>query len=235
MWNAVLDLLFPPSCAACSDRLQDRDPAPFCATCAQSVDSIQVPYCTSCGEPFDAEGPCHPCARCLRHPPSFARARAPFVYGGALLEAIHRYKYRRAWDLGRSLGELLACSLDRTDLQPANLVLPVPLHPRRLQERGFDQAVPLARAVSRRLGAPMLPRALRRIRHTPAQTRLSGRARWENVAGAFAVPRPPQVASARILLIDDVLTTGATARACSRALLAAGASHVEVLTLARTA
>jgi ComF family protein len=234
MLAALLDLLFPPACAACDSRLRASAPGAFCAPCAESLEPLLPPYCTRCGEPFGGEGPSHPCLRCLRKPPAFDLARAPFVYGGALREAIHRYKYGGAWDLGRHLAPLVAPGAPDLDPRGFDLVVPVPLHPRRLAERGFDQAVPLARAVARESDLPLRPRALRRLRATAPQAGLVGEARRANVRGAFAVARPSEVAGRRVLLLDDVVTTGATARACARALREAGARAVGVLSLART-
>jgi ComF family protein len=197
------------------------------------VEVVSPPYCTRCGEPFGGEGPRHPCERCLRRPPPFLFARAPFLYGGALREAIHRYKYQGAWELGRALASLFARGARELELGAFDLVAPVPLHPRRLAERGFDQTVPLARAVARAHRLPFGSRVLTRVRHTPPQALLSGEARRVNVRGAFAVPRPQRVLGLRVLLVDDLLTTGATAAECARALLAAGADQVAVVVLAR--
>jgi ComF family protein len=234
MLAALFDLFFPPACAACDSRLRASAPGPFCTLCAESLEPLVPPFCTVCGEPFGGEGPSHPCLRCLRKPPPFDLLRAPYVYGGALREAIHRYKYGGAWDLGRHLAPLLARGGPGLDPRSFDVVVPVPLHPRRLAERGFDQAVPLARAVARESGLPLRPRALRRLRATAPQAALVGEARRANVRGAFAVSRPSEVAARRVLLVDDVVTTGATARACAAALREAGAKGVGVLSLART-
>jgi ComF family protein len=235
MLEALFDLLFPPSCASCDARLGPRAPEPFCEGCALSVDRLAAPFCLRCGVPFDAAGPSHCCGRCLRRPPPYTLARAPFLYGGALQDAIHRYKYEGHWTLARPLGQLLTGAILDLDPQSFDLVVPVPLHPRRLAERGFDQAVPLARAVARRHRLSLALRALRRTRPTTPQALLSGLARRRNVQNAFSVPRPREIEGLRVLLVDDVLTTGATAAACARALLAAGATAVGVLTLARAA
>lgn len=233
MFSPLLDLLYPPSCAACGARLALRDPAPWCLPCSASVEVLRPPYCASCGEPFDGEGPVHPCRRCLEAPPPFSLARAPLVYGGAVQEALARYKFGGQEFLGRELGALLAAGAP--DLDPARyeLVALVPLHPRRLASRGFDQAAALGRAVARAHRLAFAPRLLRRLRHTPPQSRLTGAARVRNVAGAFEVARPREALGRRVLLVDDVLTTGATARVCARALRQAGAADVAVLTLAR--
>jgi ComF family protein len=199
------------------------------------VDRLAAPFCLCCGLPFDAQGPSHLCGGCLRRPPPYALARAPFLYGGALRDAIHRYKYDRQWTLARPLGRLLCDVLPDLDPRSFDLVIPVPLHPRRLAERGFDQAVPLARAVARCHRIRLSPRALLRTRPTAPQALLDGGARRRNVHDAFLVARPREINGLRVLLVDDVLTTGATASACARALLRAGAASVGVLTLARAA
>lgn len=232
MLTALLELLFPPVCAACGEVLHGG--GPFCASCEVSVEPVRAPLCPTCGEPFGGEGPSHPCAFCLRSPPPFEAARAPFLYGGAIRTAIHRYKYGGAWELSRPLSALIAGPVAEFEPRDCDLVVPVPLHRRRLAERGFDQTVPLARAVARAHRLPLRLRALVRSRHTEPQARLQGEARRRNVAGAFAVPRRADVAGRRVLLVDDVLTTGATVRACTLALRGAGAAAVRVLTLSRT-
>lgn len=234
MLAILADILFPRACVACTERVAAGDPLPFCRLCAVSVEPLQPPYCLRCGQPFAGDGPNHACLRCSTHPPPFARARAPYLFGGSLLTALHRYKYGGAWELGGSLGALVAGG-GYGDLVPTafDLVVPVPVHRARLAQRGFDHVTPLARAVGRAGQVRMVPRALRRVRNTPPQVSLSGDARRRNVEGAFAVRDRRQVTGRRVLLVDDVLTTGATVSACSRALRGAGASQVAVLCLAR--
>ncbi len=177
--------------------------------------------------PLDEEGRCALCRRGLR---GFDAAYAYGAYEDRLRELIHLFKYGRIRPLGRRLGEWLAgaAPLD----QAFDIVVPVPLHWRRRWQRGFNQSELLASAVARRFAAPLV-RALRRRRATLVQAGLSNAGRRENVAGAFSVKRREAVEGRRILLIDDVMTTGATAAACAFALKRAGARYVALLTLAR--
>jgi ComF family protein len=221
----LLELLFPARCAACDAAGE----APFCAVCAETLVPLP-PGCPLCGAPADesllpALRPrrCKPCR--LRAPP-FALASAPWLHGGALAEAIHRLKYEGRCELARPLGVLFeGCARPRCDA-----LVPIPLHPRRLRERGFDQARMLADAASSRFGLPVSA-LLVRVRETGQQVGRDRVARERNVRGAFAADA--KVRGLRVCLVDDVLTTGATAAAAAAALLQAGAARVEVRTLAR--
>ena len=166
------------------------------------------------------------CARCRERAPAFAKAQAPYLHGGALAEAIWRLKYDGCEELARPLGMLF----DGCEAPRSRVVAPVPLHISRLRERGYDQAALLARSASRRFGLPYADLLLR-TRPTRAQVGLDRTRREANVRGAFRARRA--VPGARVCLVDDVLTTGATAAEAARALLAAGAASVEVRTLAR--
>jgi len=223
--GAVLDLLFPARCAAC-DVLGE---SPFCAACAESL--VPAPAgCPVCGVPQDetllpALKP-RRCPHCRVQPPRFAFASAAYLHGGALAEAIYRLKYERREDLGLALGVLFeACAVPKSDL-----LVPIPLHPRRVRQRGYDQARLLADGAARRFHIPVAP-LLRRVRETGQQVGRDRTARERSVRGAFAASG--RVLGLRLCLIDDVLTTGATASAAAAALLEAGAARVEVRTLAR--
>jgi ComF family protein len=223
--HGALDLLFPARCAACDDPGE----SPFCAVCAETL--VPVPAgCPVCGIPQDesllpALKP-RRCPHCRAHPPRFAAAGAAYLHGGALAEAIYRLKYEKREDLGHALGVLFAaCTVPKSDV-----LAPIPLHPRRLRQRGYDQARLLADEASKRFHLPVA-RLLRRVRETGQQVGRDRTSRERAVRGAFAAVG--DVLGARICLIDDVLTTGATASAATAALLDAGAARVEVRTLAR--
>ncbi|HVP62115.1 MAG TPA: ComF family protein [Myxococcaceae bacterium] len=224
----LLALVFPPACAACGALLEAE--APFCALCTLATEPVPRPGCRRCAEPVEQPGAC---ARCLRAPPPFASAHAAFVHTGPLARAIHRFKYEGhsalALPLARALAEGSAGWLGRIG-RDATLV-PIPLHRGRLLRRGYDQTALLTRALARTSGLPLRANLLRRIRATRRQVGLTEADRTENVRRAFAVsgPLPP----GPVVLVDDVLTTGATARAASGALREAGARGVYVLTLAR--
>jgi ComF family protein len=222
--SGALDLLFPEKCASCDAPGE----APFCAICADTLMPVP-PGCPVCGAPGDeALLPLikpQRCAHCRQRPPRYSLAAAPYLHGGALAEAIHRFKYERREDLGRVLAVLFeGCPVPESDL-----LVPIPLHSSRLRQRGYDQARLLADCASKRFRVPIAP-VLERIRPTGQQVGRDRAARERNVRGAF---RSQSVSGLRLCLIDDVLTTGATASAAAEALLMAGAARVEVRTLAR--
>ena len=197
--------------------------------------------CSLCGRPFpDASGDDHVCGLCLARPPQFTRAWSWAYYPREeaeehpLRRAVHKFKYGRKVALGKPLGRLMArgCRDFLRDCD-ADLFLPVPLHPNRLRWRGFNQALLLARQVGRAYGVPADPFTLRRITETPPQTQLDEEQRRRNVRGAFALAPDRQVEGKKILLVDDIYTSGATVNECSRTLRRAGAAEVCVLTLAR--
>lgn len=198
---------------------------------------ISAPVCGCCGTPFEiAVDDGQLCGACIAHPPAYNRARAALVYGDVSRDLVLALKYQGRRD-GLALLASWMSNAGADLLKDATLIVPVPLHYFRLVRRGFNQSLWLAAALSRASGVKLSVDALKRIRSTPIQGGLSADARRRNVQGAFKV-RPSQedmVKDQKILLVDDVLTTGATAEACSRALKRSGASCVDVLTLARVA
>lgn len=242
VWRAALDLLYPPRCAGCDALVADSEVS-LCPPCALSLVAIES-ACPRCARPTAvplARAP--PCLACLQRPPRFDGAVSGFEFGGALAEAIRRLKWGRQPELAPALGRLLDGVVGRgpPSLSAVELVVPVPLHRRRLRKREFNQAALLAAAMqesARARGAaiaevPLDARALVRTRDTPPQTGMSARERRRNVLDAFAVRDPQRVRGRCVLVVDDVLTTGATADACAAALRRAGASTVLVLTLGR--
>ena len=221
----ALDLIFPARCASCDAPGE----APFCGVCADTLVALPA-GCPVCGVPQDdsllpALRP-RRCVHCRERPPPFAFATAPYLHGGALAEAIHRLKYEHREDLGASLSVLFeACSPPRADC-----IAPIPLHPSRLRERGYDQARLLSDGAGKRFRLPVLS-LLERVRPTGQQVGRDRAARERNLRGAFAASEKAK--GLRVCIVDDVLTTGATASAAAEALLNAGAARVEVRTLAR--
>lgn len=237
----LLDALFPIECLVCARPLRGTASraGPLCAACRDATPAPPPPLCTRCGVPV---APRHPspedvtCAACVSQPPAFARARGAALYEpgpmrSPLVAAVHALKYHGARSVARSLALLMVTRLP----VPADvLIVPVPLHPARLRERRFNQAVLIAREVGRLSSRPTAPRALARRLPTTPQTQLPGAARRRNLADAFHVRQPQAIAGRHVLVVDDVITTGATADACARVLLAAGAHRVDVYAAGRT-
>lgn len=228
--RVALDFVLPPSCLGCAGPL-DR-PGALCPACWGDMQFLGEPCCACCGHPFVLAPDGATCAGCLARPPAFDRARAVAAYGGTMRRLILAFKHGDRLDLCRGLATLMI-GADAAGLAQATLVVPVPLHDRRLLHRRYNQAAELARAIGQRAGRRVCVDLLRRTKATRSQGGLGRRGRLDNVAGAFAVARPAQAKDAHVLLIDDVMTTGATAEACARALKAAGTRSVAVLTLAR--
>jgi len=234
-WHALVDFFFPPRCPFCGESADEGSSGGVCSSCFAQIRKIVHPRCPRCGIGFSSgAGEDHLCSDCLTGTGYFAKARALAHYEGIIPEVISRYKYRGDSRLARSLGDLLA-GYEESDFsfRDYRLVVPVPLHPRRLRRRGFNQSLLLARRISRQYSLPLDFTSLRRIRATVPQTELSAAERRKNIRGAFAVLRPQAVAKKDILLIDDVFTTGATVEECAKVLLKAGADRVDVLTFAR--
>lgn len=234
--RAALDLLFPPQVL---DDDAEHGPRPqsagFTTSAWSRIAFIDGPVCDGCGQPFEYDqGPGARCAACMASPRAFTRARAACLYDDVSRGPILQLKHADRTDLAPLFARWISRSAFAL-LHEADAIVPVPLHPSRLLNRRYNQAAEIARPLSRMSGRPYLPDALARVRSTDTQGGKSGSGRRRNVAAAFAVPpaRAAQVAGRRLLLIDDVLTTGATAEGCARALLKAGAAQVDVAVVAR--
>lgn len=238
-FQSVLDWVYPTHCYACGVAVEDRPDHMLCPGCFDLLRATRIagPVCATCGLPL-AGGPAPGtrCTTCVAERRYFDTARAFVTYSGPAAEIIKGFKFNGDFYAGpRLLKAMMSLGWLPEAVGGADAVLPVPLYPRRRRERGYDQALLLARAVARRLGLPLMKNALRRTRYTLQQTRLSLRERWDNVRGAFDVADPAAVRGLNLLLVDDVMTTGATTSECARTLRRAGADAVRVLTLARTA
>jgi ComF family protein len=229
----ALDLLLPPQCLQCRSAV-DRQGL-LCAECWREVAFIGPPFCAVCGLPFaHDEGAEAICGACVKEPPSFGRARAAMVYDAASRALVLGFKHGDRIEAAAPFGRWLARA-GAEFLAEADLVVPVPLHRWRLWRRRYNQAALLAQALARAAALEAVPDLLVRRRATASQHGLSRRERRLNVRGAFAVAprRRARLEGARVILVDDVLTTGATVEASATALLGAGAGAVDVLTLAR--
>lgn len=227
----ALDAVLPPQCLGCAAPV--AEPGALCPTCWEAISFVDHPLCSCCGLPFDIDpGPQALCGGCLREPPSFRRARAVFRYDDHGKHLILRFKHGDRLDMAPTFGRWLARAGAEL-LADADVVVPVPLHWTRLFSRRYNQAALLALAVAKQGQVPAIPDALRRRRRTPSQGTLGRTQRQRNVRKAFAVHDERLVAGRSVLLVDDVLTTGATVGECTRVLLSAGATAVDVLTLAR--
>jgi len=208
----------------------------LCWDCRATVKVVQLPFCERCGDPVaGAVTGLFECAGCRKINPSFDWARSAVRYEGVAKACLRRFKYNAGTWLLDDLTDWLwalwqACP---SIVQTANVVTCVPLHPKRERERGYNQATLLGRRLATRIGIPFQERLLWRTRATATQTHLTAAQRAHNVKGVFTVPWPSRVRGARVLLVDDVMTTGATVNECARALKAAHADSVMVLTVAR--
>ncbi len=228
-----LDILLPPVCVACGALVSNANA--LCSACWKKIDFIDDPQCRSCGRPFEFELSFdNHCGACLRSPPLFERARSAIIYGDHSRQFILSYKHGDRLDLVPSM----VTWLERAGgplIENADMISPVPLHWSRFLSRQFNQSAELARRLSQRVSRPYAPDLLERKKRTLSQAGLNARERARNVRGAFSVKPAwlPKLSGKRVLLIDDVLTTGATLNACAGILIWAGASAVDVLTVAR--
>jgi len=240
VFSQFLDIIYPPRCALCcrfiSSGEKRRQPKHICDHCIQALMPITHPLCTVCGVPFPStSGTDHPCENCVRKMPWYNLMRAPYVYAGPLMNAIHRFKYNAETHLASPLGGLLSAFAKTLLPCPKEFVtVPVPLHKHRLRERGFNQSLLLAKVVSSGLETSLDFLSLIRKKDTISQTGLGGKERRSNVTNAFSVTSAAMFRGKKVLLIDDVLTTGCTLNECARTLKKSGALEVVCLALART-
>lgn len=232
--HGLLDLVYPRLCAACGNPV-GIEGRYVCWDCLMAFPYIQDPYCSLCGDPLEGDvSHDYVCSWCARCKPSFDLARSAVRYRGGLSRLLQQFKYSNATHLAADLAQLLEGCV-RAHLLSGGIdsIAYVPLHPKKGRMRSYNQSRLIAEALSPRLGIPVERNALRRVRWTASQTRLHADARRENMMGAFDSPIPDWVQGRRWLLIDDVMTTGATVDACAKILKQHGAAKVVVATVAR--
>lgn len=230
--RALADIAYPPSCVGCG-RVTQKGGA-FCVACWAGVQFIERPYCEVLGIPFARDhGPGVLSALAIAEPPPFARLRAATIHDGAARTLVHELKYLDRTDLARLMASWMLRAGDGA-VEACDCIIPVPLHRRRFLARRFNQSAELARHLAALSSRPLLASTLIRIKPTSRQVGLSARARQENVRGAFAIApgREADILGKRVVLVDDVYTTGATVAAAARRLKKAGAADVTVLTFA---
>lgn len=227
-WSGLLDLVYPPFCLIC----KRADESYLCPECIEKIDVIELPYCRKCGIPCDPNR--NLCGNCQEREYQFDSARSVGVFEDVLREAIHALKYGNHAMMAEPLGELMARHYPKTYLEHSvDFAIPIPIHRSRLVERGFNQSLELARVFCRQVSLPLDTGVLVKNRKTLDQIDLPEERRFENMEGCFTVRNPEAVSGRRILLVDDVLTTGATINEAARTLRAAGAREVHGYTLAR--
>ncbi len=231
MFETAIVFLYPAKCRVCDDFLGVASMPYICTDCWQDVQYLEPPWCDICGTP-DVNGLCDACAT---SPPRYGQLRTVAVYQTTLQQAIHLFKFEKKKVFARHLIHLINAHIPvDCDVATYDFILPIPIHKKRLRERGFNQATLLADGIAKAVGVPVLTNTLVRKRHTVAQSSLDKEARQENIVGAFDVLEPDTIRGKRLLVIDDVFTTGATIREAVSELWTADPAEVDVLTLART-
>ena len=233
LFDTLLELFYPSNCVGCGHP-QDRGSL-LCDRCKETSPRIRAPFCRRCSRPFEGVivGE-FSCPNCEDRTPAFDCAVSNYQAKGVLRELIHRFKYGRQFYLRRVLAEFLVEAMQDARIQkdPADGLVPVPLHPTRLRERGFNQADALAETLSKRTRVPIL-RCIERRRYTNTQTRFDRIERMQNLRNAFALRESIDVRGKHLVLLDDVVTTGSTLHECALVLRAAGAESVRAITVAR--
>ena len=231
-WRTSVNLILPPQCLNCRARLAGQG---FCASCWCELGFIEAPLCDRLGIPFDYDpGEGIISAAALANPPSYARARAVVRYDDVARRLIHRFKYKDGLEAAPQMAAMMRRS-GRNLFAECDIIVPVPLYRTRLWQRRYNQAAVLALEIARKTGLGFEPQVLDRVRKTKSQVGLNAAQRRRNVAGAFAINESAyeRISGKHVLLVDDVITTGATIEACARTLLSGGAGLVNVLAFAR--
>lgn len=234
--GGLADVLFPPVCVHCGGLVGPGRFRHLCPRCALGIDFVKPPHCSKCGYPFagDMEG-LRECPRCRELGPAFRGGCTATLFQGPVRSLLLELKYRRGWHVQEDLGEILCRSAGALDRARGSVLVPVPLHPRKLRERGYNQSELLAKSLAKGAGGgARVVSCLRRVEDTPSQTALGRRERRSNLKNAFALARGASLTPGlRHVLVDDVFTTGSTVNSCAWALRRAGCMNIEVVTLSR--
>jgi ComF family protein len=228
-------LIYPRRCLECGEDLDSEDGGPLCANHRRDVVLVEDPFCERCGQKMFAAATGELlCAECRTTTPHFDRAFSATIYNDVMKSLVHAYKYGMRQYLAAALARwMIEFAHRQIDAGSLDAIVPVPLHWRRFQYRGFNQAIALARPLGREFRLPIVRHVLRRRRHTVPQVNLRPEERRKNIKGAFGVRRAERIEGKCLLLVDDVYTTGATINECARVLKSAGAASVVAFTLTR--
>lgn len=226
-FSGLLDLVYPPHCLVCRAEGETY----LCAACIEKIDIITPPFCRKCGGPTES----YHCEECRDREYHFECSRSAGIFEDVLRDAIHALKYQNHIAIVEPLAEIMAQSFNDTGLAGrADIIVPIPIHASRMIHRGFNQSEELARGFSKRVHLPMEPHILRKARKTKRQMELPFDLRISNIQGSFKVTHAERIRGKRVLLVDDVFTTGSTLDEAAKVLLAAGASVVNAYTLAKS-
>lgn len=234
IWTGLLDIVYPRNCVLCKAYHPATARDPLCPACRGRLPWNTPPFCVRCSRHLESVSEEGLCPSCRAHPPHFDEGWALLRYEGTARELLHKFKFQDKTSLRRTFAALLGEFIARygLDFPGCHGVIPVPLHEVRLRERGYNQAALLAAGVARELALPLREDVLQRARHTPRQSGLGAKERWTNIEGAFRIKNPAAIAGRAAILVDDVLTTSATASEAAKTLKDAGASRVTLITLA---
>jgi len=239
--RGLVSLFLPADCKICNQALESLNFSYICENCWGKVKWLKMPYCSRCGKPFPAslasqELPSLLCAECRQDSSPFKKIFVPTLYEGVMKEAIHLFKYHRKKGIMKRLEKTLKFYFFHTADLPFSkfdLVVPIPLHRKKLKERGFNQAELLARVIATHFDLKLVKNNLKRVKATKSQTSLSRKERLENIKGAFQFRNKDEFREKKIILVDDVYTTGTTVREAAKVLKKAKAREVYIFTLAR--
>ncbi|MBN1898382.1 MAG: ComF family protein [Spirochaetes bacterium] len=233
--NKIISFLYPNYCQKCDTLLTESDPKVFCQTCWEEIPVIRGTVCRKCYKPvITPKGLCRDCRQVKRF--SYDKIRILALYQGIFKEAIHLYKYQKRWSMAVDFFRLLSTHIDKSYIEEHDMIVPVPLSREKRLIRGFSQTLLICRFLSKYYQVSLEPKMLFKSRETPSQSTLPKKERLKNILGSIAFNRKniPKIKGKKVLLFDDVYTTGATIRECSRVLKEHGARRVNVLALARS-